>query len=182
MRPLRRGAAAAETLKKSRRRAAPGAQDAQAAQATPSAQATPAAPAAPGAPGAAWRGQAIAALRRAASLYLANREAASRDIAFLVLPDAGQDRRSASPPGRRGVHPGAADLLIWTGGRGLAVGLCPARGRCRLAQEVFSETLRRLGHEYRLIRAETPAHAVEQLEQLIDAAARDPGLRIWEKP
>ncbi len=170
MRPLRREAAAAETLKKSRRRAAQGAQGGQGGQGAPSAT------------GAAWRGQAIVAMRRAASLYLASREAVSRDIAFLIWPGAAQDRRSDLPPGRRGVHPGAADLLVWTGGRGLVVGLCPARGRSRLAQEVFSGTLRRLGHEYRLIRAETPAHAVEQLEQLIDAAARDPGLRIWEKP
>ncbi len=158
MKPLRRSAGFAVSRKKSRHRGSEGAQDA------------------------ARRGQAIAALRRAASLYLASREAVSRDIAFLVLPDAGQDRENNPPPGRRGAHPGAADLLVWTGGRGLVVGLCPARGRSRLAQEVFSGTLRRLGHEYRLIRAETPAHAVEQLEQLIDRAAQDLRCRIWEKP
>ncbi len=149
MMPLGRIAAVAVSRKKSRRRAVEGARDA-----------VP-------------RGQAIAAMRRAVSLYLASREAVTRDIAFLVLPDAGQDREGDSPPGRRSVHPGAADLLIWTRGRGLVVGLCPARGRSRLAQEVFSGTLRRLGHEYRLIRAETPAHAVEQLEKLIDGTAQD---------
>lgn len=158
MRPLRRGAAATETSKKSRRRAV---------EETPDA---------------ARRGLAIAAMRRAVSLYLASREAVSRDIAFLILPGAAEDRRSDLPPGRRGAHPGAVDLLVWTRGRGLVVGLCPARGRSRLAQEVFSGTLRRLGHEYRLIRAETPAHAVEQLEQLIDRAAQDLRYRIWEKP
>ena len=157
MKPLRRPTAFAVARKKSRRSGDDGVQDA------------------------ARRGQAMAALRRAVSLYLASREAVARDIAFLVLPDAGQDREDNLPPGRRCVHPGAADLLVWTGNRGLVVGLCPARGRSRLAQQVFGETLRRLGHEYRLIRAETPAHAVEQLQELIDgAAAPDPGKPIWE--
>ena len=151
MKPLGRAAAVAVSRKKLRRRGG---------QATPDA---------------APRGQAIAAMRRAVSLYLASREAVTRDIAFLVLPDAARDREAARPPGRRGVHPGAADLLVWTRAGGLVVGLCPARGRSRLAQEVFGATLRRLGHEYRLIRAETPAHAVEQLETLIDRAVQDPG-------
>ncbi len=158
MRPRGRAATAVVTRKVSRRRGAGDAQDV------------------------ARRGQAMAALRRAVSLYLASREAVSRDIAFLMLPDPGQDRDPNPPPGRCGVRPGAADLLVWTGKRGLIVGLCPARGRSRLAQEVFSGTLRRLGHEYRLIRAETPAHAVEQLEELIDGAVRESGNRIWETP
>lgn len=114
----------------------------------------------------------LAAMRRAASLYLLSREAVARDVAFLLLPepsDAGErpahDPRAAPS---RAVRPGAADLALWLRGRMLLVGFAPAKGRPRLAQDRLSAALRGLGHDYRMIRAETPAHAVEQLVKLID--------------
>lgn len=116
----------------------------------------------------------LSAMRRAAALYLLSREAVARDVAFLLLPaPADPDRKpvhdSHAAPARA-VRPGAADLALWLRGRMLLVGFAPAKGRPRLAQDRFAAALRGLGHDYRTIRAETPAHAVEQLVKLIDGS------------
>lgn len=116
----------------------------------------------------------LSAMRRAAALYLLSREAVARDVAFLLLPEpAGADGRPAHDPRAapsRAVRPGAADLALWLRGRMLLVGFAPAKGRPRLPQDRFAAALRGLGHDYRMIRAETPAHAVEQLVKLIDGS------------
>ena len=102
------------------------------------------------------------------ALYLASRNSATRDLVYVMLPETGRRDGDERLPGRSGIHPGAADVIVWTKGRAMVVGLAPVKTRSRLAQDMFSGALRRFGHEYRLIRAETPAHAVEQLAKLID--------------
>lgn len=111
---------------------------------------------------------AVSAMRRAATTYLASRGSVKRDLAFITLPGIAEENPEQSLTARCGVFPGAADLIVWTGARVLVIGLAPAKGKTRLAQDLLSATLRRLGHEYRLVRAETPAHAVEQIARLID--------------
>lgn len=111
------------------------------------------------------------AMRRAAALYLLGREAVARDLVFLLLPGPADTVRpvpsdNAAPAGA--LRPGAADLAVWTRRGLLLVGFAPAKGRPRPAQDRFAARLRALGGDYRLIRAETPAHAVEQLVALID--------------
>ena len=111
---------------------------------------------------------AVSAMRRAVTTYLASRGSAKRDLAFITLPGIAEEEADRSLAARCGVFPGAADLIVWTGARVLVIGLAPAKGKTRLAQDILSATLRRLGHEYRLVRAETPAHAVEQIARLVD--------------
>jgi len=70
------------------------------------------------------------------------------------------------------VRPGAADLMLWARGRVLLVGFAPARDRPSPAQRRFAAALRALGHEYRVLHAETPAHAVELLARLLAGEGR----------
>lgn len=122
-----------------------------------------------------------AAMRRAAALYLLSREALARDVTFLLLPDPAEaDRRPAAtsrgtdargaPAGA--VRSGAADLVLWARGRALLVGFVPSRDQPSPVQQRLAVALRGLGHEYRMLHAETPAHAVELLARLIDGEGR----------
>ena len=49
----------------------------------------------------------------------------------------------------------------------LQVELKTARGRLLDIERTFGNALNALGHVYHLIRAETPRHAVEQVEDLL---------------
>lgn len=116
-----------------------------------------------------------AAMRRAAALYLLSREALARDVTFLLLPDPAEGSGGAAasrgvPAGA--VRPGAADLVLWARGRALMIGFAPARDRPSPAQRRFAAALRTLGHEYRVLHAETPAHAVELLARLLAGEGR----------
>lgn len=84
---------------------------------------------------------------------------------------AGRDDRDGRVVPARALRPGAADLVVWLRGRVLLVGFAPPRARPLLAQQRFAASLRALGHEARLIHAETPAHAVEQLAALLEGDA-----------
>jgi len=117
------------------------------------------------------------AMRRAAALYLLGREAVARDVAVLLLPGPDERPATAGPRGsdtaRTGapaaaVRPGAADLAVWARGRCLLVGFAPPKGRPRPGQDRFAAALRALGHDYRMLHPETPAHAVELLAKLLD--------------
>lgn len=119
----------------------------------------------------------VDAMRRAAALYLLGREAVARDVAVLLLPGPDERMATAGPRGsdsaRTGapaaaVRPGAADLVVWAHGRCLLVGFAPPKSRPRPAQDRFAAALRSLGHEYRMLHPETPAHAVEMIARLLD--------------
>lgn len=117
------------------------------------------------------------AMRRAAALYLLGREAVARDVVVLLLPGPDERPATAGPRGTASaktgapaaaVRPGSADLMVWTRGRVLLVGFAPPKGRSRPGQDRFAASLRALGHDYRMLHPETPAHAVELLAKLLD--------------
>jgi len=97
----------------------------------------------------------IAEMRRAAALYLSSRECVARDVAFLLLP------REA---GRTCV----GDLMVFTRGDVFMAGFVAAKRRPDPALTRMAGRIRDLGQYCRIIHAETPAHAVEQLARLID--------------
>ena len=103
----------------------------------------------------------IEGMRRAAALYLTSRECVARDVAFLLLP------REAEKAGE-GRAPCAGDLLVFTRGSVFMVGFAIAKQRPGPALARMAGRLRDLGQACRIIHAETPAHAVEQLVRLID--------------
>jgi len=112
------------------------------------------------APGTAVQGKqvdAIGEMRRAAALYLASRECVSRDIAFLLLPP-GHGRNCVG------------DLMVFTRGDVFMAGFAMTRQRPAAALSQMAGRIRDLGKSCRIIHAETPAHAVEQLERLIETA------------
>ena len=97
----------------------------------------------------------IEGIRRAAVLYLTSRECVTRDVAFLVLP-------------RAGSNAGAGDLMVFTRDRVFLIGFAMARQRPSPALARMAGRIRDLGQTCRIIHAETPAHAVEQMARLID--------------
>ena len=97
----------------------------------------------------------IDAMRRAASLYLTSRECVARDVAFLLLPREMADAQ-------------AGDLMVFTRGGVFLVGFAMAKQRPGPALARMAGRIRDLGQSCRIIHAETPAHAVEQLARLID--------------
>ena len=68
---------------------------------------------------------------------------------------------------RPGIRAGAPHFIIWSKDRVLQVELKTARGRLLDIERSFGNALNALGHVYHLIRAETPRHAVEQVEDLL---------------
>lgn len=101
----------------------------------------------------------LEAMRRAAVLYLTSRECVARDVAFM---------RIAEP---RDSDPGAgtADIVVWAPGKTFAVAFAHMSGRDLTERQ--RERVTRVGGLYFTVRAETPAHAVEKLAQLIDGGA-----------
>jgi len=97
----------------------------------------------------------VDAMRRAAALYLTSRECVARDVAFLLLP-------------REMVEAQAGDLMVFTRGGVFLVGFAMAKQRPGPALARMAGRIRDLGQSCRIIHAETPAHAVEQLARLID--------------
>ena len=71
------------------------------------------------------------------------------------------------PEFRPGIRAGAPHFIIWSKDRVLQVELKTARGRLLDIERTFGNALNALGHVYHLIRAETPRHAVEQVEDLL---------------
>jgi len=91
-----------------------------------------------------------AAARRAVLLMLTSRETVGRDVAFVPLPS------------ESGV-----DFLIW-GARGcFTVALLPPGGGRGPVLERLSDRVAALGGRIREIRAETPAHAADQVAAMI---------------
>lgn len=103
-------------------------------------------------------------MRRAAALYLTSRECVTRDVAFLLLP------REAGKAGEgRGEQPSSAgDLIVFTRDSVFMVGFALAKRRPGPGLARIADRIRDLGQSCRIIHAETPAHAVEQLVRLID--------------
>jgi hypothetical protein len=99
----------------------------------------------------------IEGMRRAATLYLTSRECVARDVAFLLLPREMDEAR-------------AGDLMVFTRGGVFMVGFAMANRRPGPALARMTGRIRDLGQSCRIIHAETPAHAVEQLARLIDGA------------
>lgn len=108
----------------------------------------------------------IEGMRRASALYLTSRECVARDVAFLMLPrlagEAGDDGHGRAPC--------IGDLMVFTRDRVFMVGFAMAKRRPGPALARMAHRLRDLGQACRIIHAETPAHAVEQLARLIDRA------------
>ena len=97
----------------------------------------------------------IDAMRRAATFYLTSRECVARDVAFLLLPREMADAQ-------------AGDLMVFTRGGVFLVGFVMGKQRPGPALTRMAGRIRDLGQSCRIIHAETPAHAVEQLARLID--------------
>jgi hypothetical protein len=100
-------------------------------------------------------GDRIEGMRRAASLYLTSRECVARDVSFLLLP----------PGGGKSC---AGDLMVFTRESVFMVGFAVAKQRPGPALARMAGRIRDLSQTCRIIHAETPAHAVEQLARLID--------------
>lgn len=105
----------------------------------------------------------IEGMRRASALYLASRECVARDVAFLLLPHEAGD-------GGEGRPAAVGDLMVFTRDRIFMVGFAMAKQRPGPALARMANRIRDLGQTCRIIHAETPAHAVEQLARLIDRA------------
>lgn len=99
----------------------------------------------------------IEAMRRAAALYLASRECVARDLAYILLPG-GEAEGGAY----------AGDLMVFTRHDVILVGFALSKRQPGLALARLAGRVRELGQPCRIIHAETPAHAVEQLARLID--------------
>ena len=108
----------------------------------------------------------IEGMRRAAALYLTSRECVARDVAFLLLP------REAEKAGEGRGEPAycVGYLMVFTRGSVFMVGFAVANRRPGPALARMAGRIRDLGQACRIIHAETPAHAVEQLARLIDGA------------
>ena len=106
----------------------------------------------------------IEGMRRAAALYLTSRECVARDVAFLLLQCEG-DKAGA---GKGGAARCAGDLMVFTRDRVVMVGFALAKQRPGPALARMADRIGDLGQTCRIIHAETPAHAVEQLARLID--------------
>lgn len=105
----------------------------------------------------------IAEMRRAAALYLRSRACVARDVAHILLPG-----REASVEAERDDRGGGGDLMIFTRSGVFLVGFALAKRRPAPALARMAGRVRDLGQTCRIIHAETPAHAVEQLARLID--------------
>jgi hypothetical protein len=97
----------------------------------------------------------IDGMRCAATLYLTSRECVARDVAFLLLP-------------RETAEACAGDLMVFTRAAVFMVGFAMAKQRPGPSLARMTGRIRDLGQSCRIIHAETPAHAVEQLARLID--------------
>lgn len=102
--------------------------------------------------------------------YLAGRERVTRELVAFHVPNGGSRHpREAANLKRQGVRPGVPDIIVaLRDGRTLWIELKAKRGRVSPAQEAFGEGLKALGHEYYVIAAETPGHAVTRVAQLIE--------------
>ena len=99
----------------------------------------------------------LGAMRKAIGQYLAGREKATRDLAFVFLPSGETD------PARNG-----ADLIIWLRERTHIISLVPGKQHIGPFRDRFHAALRTLRHRTHVIRAETPGHAVEQVVAIVD--------------
>jgi hypothetical protein len=110
-------------------------------------------------------GDRVSEMRRAAALYLTSRACVARDVAHILLPE----RKPAEEPAARSQSGEAAgDLLIFTKRGVILVGFAMAKRRPAAALSRMAGRLRDLGQNCRIIHAETPAHAVEQLARLLE--------------
>ena len=106
----------------------------------------------------------VEGMRRAATLYLTSRGCVARDVAFLLLPG----ETDAPDVGKGGALHCVGDLMVFTRESVFMVGFALARRQPRPALARMAGRLGDLGQTCRIIQAETPAHAVEQLARLID--------------
>jgi hypothetical protein len=106
----------------------------------------------------------IEGMRRAAALYLTSRECVARDVAFLLLPR----EADTAGEGSNERSPCVGDLMIFTRGSVFMVGFAIVKNRPGPELARMADRIRDLGQSCRIIHAETPAHAVEQLARLID--------------
>jgi len=108
-------------------------------------------------------GDRVEGMRRAAALYLTSRECVARDVAFLLLPGEAATSAGAKTQSNRG-----GDLMVFTRKSVFMVGFAMTRNRPDPALTRLAHRIGDLGQTCRIIHAETPAHAVEQLARLID--------------
>lgn len=110
------------------------------------------------------------AMQRAVALYLESRKCVVRDLVYTHIPHGGKRGRTEAAIFKGlGVVAGAPDFVIWLkGGAVLNIELKAKGGSLNPAQKAFGAGLHALGHSYHVVTAETPAHAVEQLERLLD--------------
>jgi hypothetical protein len=101
-------------------------------------------------------------MRRAAIFYLTSRECVARDVAFLLLP-------------RNSDGTCAGDLMVFTRDQVFMAGFAMAKQKPSPALARLIGRIRDLGQPCRIIHAETPAHAVEQLARLIDGTNSERG-------
>ncbi len=109
-----------------------------------------------------------AALQRAVCIYLKSRKVTLRDLEYCAVPNGGhRDVRVARNMKAEGIVPGAPDLIVYIRGRAVQIELKTLKGRLSDAQRQFGDNLKALGHEYHVVFAETPGHAVTQVEGIL---------------
>jgi hypothetical protein len=103
-----------------------------------------------------------------------------RDMGTTIVPPVrsvvNSDARPVARPGTRPaaravsrpiVRLGAPHFIIWSKDRVLQVELKTTRGRLLEIERAFGNALNTLGHVYHVLRAETPRHAVELVQDLL---------------
>ena len=122
--------------------------------------------------------------RRMARVATAHRphqaSAPRRDMRSTVVPpvrsEVNSDAWHAARPGPRAsaraidrptVRLGAPHFIIWSKNHVLQVELKTTRGRLLEIERAFGNALNTLGHVYHVLRAETPRHAVELVQDLL---------------
>jgi len=112
-------------------------------------------------------------MQNAVASYLRDRKRLARDVEFTHCPNelaiGGEAARiNRAKMGRSGMTKGAPDFILWLPkGRVASIELKAKKGTVTRSQTAFCANLMALGHEYHLVRAETPAHAVTQVESII---------------
>lgn len=118
-------------------------------------------------------------LQKAVVSYLQGRRNAVRDLAYCHIPNSSIGLARAGKPDFRlnnhlksmGLVAGAPDIIIWLPrGRTVSIELKGARGTQNEGQRMFAANLEALGHEYHVVRAETPGQAVNKVVEIISGA------------
>ena len=102
--------------------------------------------------------------------YLTGRRDTKRDLMFCAIPNAAKrGYKLAAVLKATGLVAGAPDLVIWLKGRVLHIENKVKPNKTTASQDWFAERLKALGHEYRVITAETPGDAVDKLIAIMEA-------------